>query len=370
MRIKASYLIAAGIALALAGWMLSGQLGAGKSPSEPNGAGNGPPMAAELPTVRVRELLAKPVERMIVVNGRTAPARTVTLRAETDGRVVELGPERGELVRAGDVLVRLDAREREAMVEQAQAALRMREIEYEAASQLGAKGFQSETRVAEAKANLETAQATLERARIQLDHTEIRAPFAGVLETRPVELGDFLDVGDEVAMVIDQDPFLMVGDVAQVDAGTLEPGMEGHAVLVTGQRVEGRLRYVASMADPGTRTFRVELEVPNPHGRFPANVSAELQLPLETIPAHEVPASALVLGDAGAIGVRSVDQADVVRFHPATVVRSSADAVWLAGLPERLRLITVGQGFVRAGETVTPVLEEPHASGSSEERRS
>ncbi|MGH6885657.1 MAG: efflux RND transporter periplasmic adaptor subunit, partial [Geminicoccales bacterium] len=368
--IKSSYLIATGLALALAGWLLSGQLGAGKTPPESNDAGSGPQPAAELPKVRVRELVAEPVERMIVVNGRTAPARAVTVRAETDGRVVELGPERGELIRPGDVLVRIDARERKAMVEQAEATLRMREIEYEAARRLGAKGFQAETKVAEAKANLEAAQATLERARIQLDHTEIRAPFDGVLETRPVELGDFVDVGDEVAMVIDQDPFLVIGDVAQVDAGALGPGMAGRAVLVTGQRVEGRLRYVASMADPETRTFRVELEVPNPHGRFPANVSAELQLPLGAVPAHKVSSSLLVLDDAGAIGVRSVDQANVVRFHPATVVRSGAEAVWLAGLPERLRLITVGQGFVRSGETVTPVPEEPQAAESTGERRS
>ena len=105
------------------------------------------------------------------------------------------------------------------MVEQARAALEMREIEHAAAQKLGAKGFQAETKVAEAAANLEAAQATLERAQLELDRTEIRAPFAGVLEERPVEIGDFVDIGDAVATVIEQDPFLVVGEVAETEIG-------------------------------------------------------------------------------------------------------------------------------------------------------
>jgi membrane fusion protein, multidrug efflux system len=369
MRIRSSYLIAGAMALVLAGWLLSGQLDA-DSRATPEATAASAEGQETLPTVRVRELVAAPVAREIVVNGKSSPARAVTIRAETEGRVVELGAERGASVEAGDLLIRLDPRERRAMVARAEAELRMREIEHQAARTLGAKGFQAETKVAEAKANLEAAQAALERAQIELEHTEIRAPFDGVLEKRPVEIGDYVDIGDEAAVLIDQDPFLVIGDVAQVQAGALRPGMAGYAVLVGGERVEGHLRYVASMADPATRTLRVELEVPNPDRRFTANISAELHLPLEEVPAHKVSSALLVLDDAGKIGVRAVDEAGVVRFHPAQVVRSEAEAVWLAGLPERLRLITVGQGFVEAGEEVTPVPEDPQALRNAGEGRS
>jgi membrane fusion protein, multidrug efflux system len=368
MRLKASYLIAGGLTLALAGWMLSGQLGQGGQPA----VDTAPASRTEpkLMTVRVRDLVAAPIEREVVVNGKTAPARAVSIRAETDGRVIELGPERGAEVEAGDLLIRLDPRERRAMVAKAEAELSMREIEHQAAQTLGAKGFQAETKVAEAMANLEGAQAALADARLEVEHTEIRAPFDGVLERRGVEIGDYVDVGDEVAMVIDQDPFLVIGDVAETEVGGLAVGMPGTARLVTGRRVEGKLRYVASMAEPATRTFRVELEVANPDGRFTANVSAELHLPLERLPAHKVSSALLVLDDAGEIGVRAVDDAGVVRFHPAKVVRSEAEAVWLAGLPERLRLITVGQGFVTSGQAVTPVIEDSQTSQDAGERPS
>lgn len=367
MRIRSSYLIAGGMALALAGWLLSGQLGAGGRAAPDVTAGPASKQVVQT-SVRVREVVARPVEREVVVNGKTAPARAVALRTEAEGRVIELGPERGAEVGAGELLLRLDPRERRAMVAKAEAELSMRAIEHEAARRLGAKGFQSETEVAAAKANLEAAQAALADARLALDRTAIRAPFAGVLERRPVEIGDYVDVGDEVAMVIEQDPFLVIGDVAETEIGSLAVGMAGTARLVTGEEVAGRLRYVASMADPATRTFRVELAVPNPDGRFAANVSATLRLPLERVPAHKVSSALLVLDDAGRMGVRAVDATGVVRFHPAMVVRSAADAVWLAGLPERLRLITVGQGFVTSGQAVTPVLEDAPVSGAAERR--
>lgn len=356
MRLKSSHLIAAGIAVALAGWLASGQIGADRPAAEPSPAvatATAPPLA----TVRVRELAAEPVEREIVVNGKTAAARAVTLRAEASGRVDEIGVARGASVAPGDVLVRLDPRERRAMVEEAEATLALREIEYEAAQKLGAKGFQAETKVAEAKANLEAAQAALARARVELDHTEIRAPFAGVLDERPVEIGDFVDIGDPVATVIEQDPFLVTGEVAESEIGRLAVGLPGTARLVTGQVVEGQVRYIAAQSDPATRTFTVELEVPNPNARFAAGVSAELRIGFERVLAHRVPASLLALNDAGVLGVKAVGEDEEVMFYPADVVRARTDAVWLAGLPEQVRVITIGQGFVRAGDQVRAVLE-------------
>lgn len=354
MRPKSSHLIAAGVAVALAGWLASGQIGADRSapaPATPAGAGEGTAVL-RLPSVRVRELSAEPIQREVVVNGKTAPARAVTLRAEVSGRVEEIGATRGSQVAAGDVLIRLDPRERHAIVEQAEATLAMREIEYGAAQKLGEKGFQAETKVAESKANLEAAQAALARARIELAHTEIVAPFDGVLDERPLEIGDFVEIGDTVATVIEQNPFLVTGDVAEGEIGRLAVGMPGSARLVTGHVVEGHLRYIAARSDPGTRTFSVELEVPNPSGRFAAGVSAELRIPFERALAHRIPASLLALNDAGVLGVKAVDADQKVVFYPADVVRAEADAVWLTGLPERVRLITVGQGFVRAGDQV------------------
>ena len=132
MRPRRSHLIAAGIAVALAGWLASGRIGADRPAPETSPAVE-TAAAARVPTVRVRKLTAEPIQREIVVNGKTAPARLVTLRAETEGRVDEIGVARGAAVAAGDLLVRLDPRERRAKVQEAEATLAMRQIEYEAA---------------------------------------------------------------------------------------------------------------------------------------------------------------------------------------------------------------------------------------------
>lgn len=350
-RIKRSVLIAAGIALGLGLWMASGQIDLGGGP---------PPTTAEPParpeqepvTVRVQQSTALPVAREVVINGRTRAVRSVHLRAEVAGRVIELGPEKGSRVEEGELLVRLDPREREAELREAEAALAQREIEYDAAERLGQRGFEAETRIAARRAELARARADLSRIQVALEQTLIRAPFAGVLENRPVEIGDFADVGQEVATVIAQDPFLVVADVTELQVGGLAPGMRGVALLATGEAVEGRIRYVASESHETTRTFRVELEVPNPTGRLTAGVSAQLRLQQEPVPGHRVSSALLALDDSGRLGIKTVDEDDIVRFHPAEIARADAEAVWLTGLPEELRLITVGQGFVRPGERV------------------
>ncbi|MCA8967386.1 MAG: biotin/lipoyl-binding protein, partial [Planctomycetes bacterium] len=153
----------------------------GSAPRE--GSGSPAPAAAQAAAstrVRVATLAAEDIQRELVVQGHTEPARAVTLKAEVDGRVVEIGAERGTRVAAGDLVVRLDARDREARVREARALVRQRELQYEAVRRLEERSFQSQTQVAESLADLEAARATLRQAEVALANTEIRAPLDGV----------------------------------------------------------------------------------------------------------------------------------------------------------------------------------------------
>ncbi|MGH1479875.1 MAG: efflux RND transporter periplasmic adaptor subunit [Geminicoccales bacterium] len=357
MRVKTSYVIAAVLALALAGWLWSGQIGdrdqAADMPADDRNAEAKEPAAM---AVQVKDLVAETIRRDILANGKTAANRVVELRGETMGRVIEIGPDEGEPVRAGEVLVVLDPRDREVAVLQAQATLRQRLIELDAAKKLGEKGFQAETNVAKAEANYAIAEAALKRAELDLDHTKLRAPFDGVLDHRAVEVGDFIDIGGPVATVIDINPFLVIGEVIETEVDKLKTGMAGVARLATGQTVNGKLRYVGSRSDQQTRTFLIELEVPNDDGYRAVGVSAELSISAEEILAHRVSPSVLSLSDEGALGVKTVDQANKVIFMPVEIAHADEGVVWLSGLPEEVRLITVGQGFVRDGSEVRPVL--------------
>ena len=358
MATKKSYLIASVLAAGLAGWLVSGQVGGNENGGAENHETKAVPTVDEkrLLTVRVQDLVAETIEREIVINGKTAPVRSVEMRAETTGRVIGLDVREGAFVDADDVMIRLDPRDREVLIVEAEALLRQRKIELDAARKLGEKGFQAETNVALAEANFAAAEAALKRAELDLDHTIMKAPFAGILDRRHVEIGDYVDTGDPVAMVIDQDPYLVTGDVAETKVAKLEVGMQGSVRLATGDQAEGRLRYVASRADEQTRTFEIELEIPNPAGRLTAGVSAEIRLSIERVPAHQVSPSILALADDGTLGVKTVNERDTVVFIPVDIAKADQNDVWLTGLPKEVRLIVVGQGFVNDGAKVRPVL--------------
>ena len=357
------------LALAIGGWILSGQIDAlsnGNAATAPApafaAAGSADQPAAAtgraVIKVRARRLTAEKRRREIVVRGRTEAVRQVTVRAETRGRVAEVAVAEGARVKRGEVLARLAVEERKANLTEAEALVRQRQIEYDAARRLAAKGYRAQTKTAESAAYLDAAKAAVARIRTEIDHTLIRAPFDGVVEERFAEIGAYLKVGDNVATVIDRDPMLVVAHVSERDVGGLRPGARGSATLVTGERVSGKLRYVATRADPSTRTFRVELQVVNAQRHLRSGVTTELRLPVGQITAHFLSPALLALDDEGVIGVRTVNAGGVVEFHPAVIVADETDGVWLGGLPETVTVITVGQDFVRAGDRVEVHLED------------
>ncbi len=374
---RSSLVIAGAIALGLGAWLASPyidleRLGLKNRAGAEDTVENAQPQtvsppAKRLTSVRVQTLTAEPVTREIVIDGYTEPDRVVELKAQVTGSVEAVPVRRGSRVETDDVVVQLDPRDREAKIKWARAHVEQRQIERTASQRLGEKGFQAETRVAESEALYEQAIAELERARIELDDTAIRAPFEGIFEERYVEVGDYLDIGDPVAQIIDNDPLVVIADVPETTAGHVHEGMTGHIRLVSGLELEGRVGYVAAHATDTTRTFRIELDVDNPEGKFPAGVSASVTLKLGDVQAHKVSSGLLVLDDQGRLGIKAVDGNDIVRFHPVNIVRTEADSVWLQGLPETLRIITVGQGFVADGqhvETVDATAEAPVAQAN------
>ena len=126
--------------------------------------------------------------------------------------------------------------------------------------------------------------------------------------------------------------------------------------LVTGESATGKVRFVAKTASQVTRTYRVEIELPNADGKIPDGITAEVSLPLAPVPATRVPRSALTFSSAGELGVRAVGTDDRVRFIPVSVVEDEQSFMWLAGVPDGSRVIVQGQDFVREGQKVEPVL--------------
>lgn len=312
----------------------------------------------KLLNVRVVDLLAEEIEEEVVLSGKVEPARRVTLRAEIDARLTKTGVDRGYEVKEGDIVVELDPKDLPERLNEAKAQLKQKELEYEASKKLQEKNLRSESEAAQTLASLESARAQVESVSIDFKNTTIRAPFTGMLHDRYVEVGDYLSRGDEAATVIEIDPMIVVGYINERFAGQLQAGMPGKAQLVSGDTVMGYVRYISPESDPETRTFRVELEVNNPSHKL-LGQTAQITLSLGRLEAHKISPALLSLNDKGDLGVKLVDEEDRVLFYPAKIVKSTHDALWLSGLPEKARLITVGQGFASEGEVVKITITQP-----------
>ena len=351
-----SWLVSLAIIFAVAVWLISGQIG-GSSEI----VSSADDMIAKSPAaknaVRVRTQSAELVLRTIIVNGKMAPARFVELSAETDGRIVSIGADRGANVERGGIIVRLDERDRKARLAQAEATVRQREVEYEGRLKLKSGGYVSEAQLQEAVALLEAAKAERLRAQLDLGYMNIRAPFAGALQSRVVEVGDFVKRGDAIATYVDNRTIIVSGSLSEFDAHYVNVGDMAEAQLATGETVHGRIRYVAPVADDATRTFDVELEIDNADGALRIGGTAELRMPAEEVLAHRISPSLLTLDDAGNVGVKIINNDGLVEFVVADIALSSNDGIWLTGLPQDATIITVGQGYVANGSRVDTVAE-------------
>lgn len=356
LRILKSQWITILIVCALVAWMASGIIGA-RDQAETAGPEQAPAEPA-LTQVQVREMTAEDVTRFVELQGQAEADRVATVRAETAGRIVELAGERGIRVAQGEEIAALSMDDRQARLEEAKALVAQRKSEYAAAQRLGEKGFQAQNRVKEARAALATAEARLAAIRDEISDVRIMAPFSGVLETRPVEMGDYVSVGDQVATVVDDDPLKITAHVPQQKVNRISEGSSADIEFITGQKATGTVTLVSSVAAESTRTYRVEVEVENGARAFRAGMSATLRITTEVVQAHFVSPAIFSLDTEGRLGVKTVNAENKVVFHPVDPIQAAPEGVWVAGLPETARVITVGQGFVRAGETVKPVFED------------
>lgn len=339
-------------------WVLSGVLsGKHEEPMAPaiadaTAAGQKGPIS-----VRVRTMNNEAHVADLALRGRTEAERKVQLKAEMSARVTGLPAEKGQLVKAGDPICELDIGARQAQLDQANAQLKQAELEYAAAVELASRGNKAKTQVAAALAGLEQAQANVRLMQTNLGYATIRAPFDGVVGQRYVSIGDYVTPGTPCAFIIGAEPFLIVGAVSEGQIAAVSTGSEGSATLVTGETVTGRVTFLARAADDKTRTFRIELTVPNADFRLHDGVTADLRVKSRTIPAMRVSPAILSLDGEGKIGVKIVEN-NIARFVPVTLIGDSPEGVWIAGLPNEAVVISVGHEYVKDGDLVDPVAEE------------
>ena len=342
------YILSLAIIFALSIW-----LGLGSLTAEENRLSN---TLNDTPKAKVgfQTYTAQKVQKSISLYGRTAPDKQAKLGAEIAGKIVELSVDKGEVVIKGQVIARIDKGDLDIQVERAGALLKVREKEYKAAQSLKNKGLQGEVAFSKAQADLIEARAGLRNAKLALANTAVKAPFGGVIERLYIELGDFVSVGDPVATLIDLRQIVIEADVSERHIQNLALQQPARVSFIDDNEVEGKVSYISRVSSPETNTFPIEILIPNPQQKIPAGVSAEVELNLYEQLAVKVTPAMLALDESGNLGVKTLTN-EQVNFVPIRLVKAEQDGVWLTGLGEQVSIITVGQGFVRHGDTVIAV---------------
>jgi multidrug efflux system membrane fusion protein len=312
--------------------------------------GNGetaPPRSVRIETVTAE---AMPIE--VPLRGRTEAKSSVTVVAQTTGVVQALSVSKGQQVKAGDLLCTLDQGARKLAVDQAQASLDQAQTAYDTNKSLRDKGLAAANTALALETAVKGAQAQLENAKLELARTEIKTEVAGVVQDPMATVGNLLAAGQPCATIVELNPMLFKASVPESRIAYAKLGLTAKVTTVTGVTVDGTVTYIAATADDATRSFPVEIELPNADGKILDGVTASAVVNVGTSPVHVLPQSVLTLDDDGVLGIRTVEDGNKVAFHAVNIVKDTREGIWVVGLPFKINVITVGQEYVQPGQIV------------------
>ena len=323
----------------------------------------------QLQKVQVRHLSSQATELELVFTGRTEPNKRALIASELDGLLMSYQAKRGSRVSKGDQIASINTGSLSAALAGAKAEQNSAAVEYKAQENLVKRGLNAQNAKATANAALQAANARVQQAETELEKAKVSAPFDGIIADHHAEVGDFMSVGKALVTLIDLDPIRAVGDVAERDISDLKVGDSAKTVMLNGDEVSGEVTYISPFADESTRTFRVEITLPNVGGKLVAGMTTQIKVPLRSSDAYKISPALLTLNAEGDIQVASVDADDRVVLHDVDLIRSETDGIWVSGLPAETRVITLGQGFVHDGDLVDPVEEGSHKAAAAEENQ-
>ena len=186
---------------------------------------------------------------------------------------------------------------------------------------------------------------------VELNRTEVKAPFSGYIE-QIVKPGNFLERGQVCATIIQLNPISLIAGVPEYDINKVRVNQNVFVDLVTGQKIEGKLTFVSKSASPDTRTFSVESQIDNPEGLIKDGLTAEISIEIDSVKAHKISPSILLLNDEGKLGIRIVTDGNLANFVEIIILEDSEEGLWVTGIAENVEIIIQGQGFVEDGQEV------------------
>lgn len=311
-----------------------------------------PPVPVELAVASARD-----IPSYFNATGSLEAKSQVTLIAKAGGQVVRLAVEEGNFVKQGQVLLELDHRQEELLVEQTRVKAETAQRELERIQGLVEKGLGSDKDFEASREAAKVAQLEHQLAQVKLDNAIVRAPFSGQITVRKVELGQTVNVGTELLELADVSPLevkLYLPEKVVSRLGIGQP-VEMRSDVAPDAPLEGGVSRIAPSVDPATSTVKVTLEVKNPGDAARVGSFVRARITTDVVKnAVSVPKKALV-PEAGVTYLFRAE-ADTVRKVPVTTGYADDDYIEITGgLSLGDTVVTVGQGGLRTGSKIQPL---------------
>jgi membrane fusion protein (multidrug efflux system) len=288
-----------------------------------------------------------------------AAVQGVTVSADLPGTVQRILFESGRAVRPGDVLVELDTRQERAQLAAAEAERDRARVDFERMEGLLNERIVSRAEYDRALADERQTEARVAEIRAAIERKTIRAPFAGVLGLRQVNLGQYLSAGDPVVSLQSLHPIHVNFGVPQQSVGALRVGRDVHVTSADlgGAALAGRVTALDSVVDPTTRNVEVQATLANPGGLLRPGMFVEIEIDMDAsrtvIP---LPASSInyaPYGDSVFVVTGPAEGSRTVRQQFVTIDGARGDQVAVAsGIASGDEVVTSGTFKLRTGAAV------------------
>ena len=407
---KKSIFIASFILLVVVGWIGSGQFTDvnaqdDTSPSTDSSNETVEKVLVEdtCNKVEVKEFNFSQIDQSIELQGQTTHNKKIDVKSETTGNVINIAFKRGDKVSKGDELIKISIENRKELLNSAKKDLdrlnkelelneqnkinrlsqnkeliKLYEIEFASAKQLIDKGLSSKSKLSLASFNLANARSDqedilitfesqqssigaqianvrsqLKNIELDINKTVINSPFSGIISDKMIEESEYITPGNIMFTIIDLNPIKIQGYLSEFDVNKVSLGTKAIIENTNGLKKNGTISFISPSAETSTRTFEITIEADNADLSFKSGITTKITIAGSELKAHKIPPSILTLQDDGTVGVKAVNDENIVIFYPTTSVKDTIDGIWVSGLPDKVNLIVTGQEYVAVGESVS-----------------
>lgn len=313
----------------------------------------GPTQKLPVAAVRVEKVVS--LKRMATEEavGTVRPKLSASISAKVSGTIQQMLVVPGQTVRAGELLVCIDAREIQARLDQAQAVREQTEKELARLDKLVKQGVATQQEFENVQARFRVADATVIEAQTMLGYTKISAPFSGVITSKQADVGDLAAPGKSLLQLEDPATLRFEADVSDALIWKIKLG-DKLTVRLSGNpaAIEGAVAEMAPVADPLTRTFCVKLEMPAVDGMRSGQFGRAL-VPVSEVDAIRIPVSAVIVRGQMEIAFVVVDQRAQMRLVK-TGKHLDQEVEILSGLSVGESLVIEGASQLADGQEVRP----------------